>query len=59
MLNKKQADKPTVKKNPSKKQLIREIIEMPTRSGGEYDHVSLERTNVKNLLLILEERLAK
>ena len=54
MLNKKQADKPTVKKNPSKKELIREIIESDSAllGGGEFDHVSLERTNVQNLMLI-------
>lgn len=54
MLNNKQAGNPTAKKNPSKKELIREIIEIdsPLLGGGEFDHISLERTNVKNLMLI-------
>ena len=59
MLNNKQAGNPTAKKNPSKKELIREIIELPTPSGGEFDHVSLERTNVKNLMLLKDILLAR
>jgi hypothetical protein len=59
MLNNKQAGNPTAKKNPSKKELIREIIEIETVTGGEFDHVSLERTNVYNLVLLKEILLAR
>jgi tyrosine-protein phosphatase YwqE len=37
----------------SKKELIREIIATPTKTGGEFDVRSLERENIKNLQLIL------
>jgi len=39
-------------KRPSKKTIIREIMEIPTPTGGDFDMVSLERTNVLNLVLI-------
>ena len=59
MLNNKQAGNPTAKKNPSKKELIREIIEIETPTGGEFDHISLERTNIKNLVLLKAILLAR
>jgi len=42
-------------KAPSKKELIREIMEIDSSllQGGEFDMVSLERTNIQNLDLIL------
>ena len=42
-------------KAPSKKELIREIMEIDSSllQGGEFDMVSLERTNIQNLELIL------
>jgi len=43
---------PPKAKRLSKKLIIREIMEMPTPTGGEFDLVSLERTNVTNLVLI-------
>tara|TARA_R100001463_G_scaffold96868_1_gene151321 strand:+ start:438 stop:614 length:177 start_codon:yes stop_codon:yes gene_type:complete len=46
-------------KRPSKKALIREIMELPTKTGGEFDHVSLERTNIANLMLLRDILLAK
>tara|TARA_Y100000389_G_C16955378_1_gene268480 strand:+ start:321 stop:497 length:177 start_codon:yes stop_codon:yes gene_type:complete len=46
-------------KRPSKKELIREIIEIPTKTGGEFDHVSLERTNIADLQLLREILLAR
>lgn len=39
-------------KRPSKKLIIRQIMETPTPTGGEFDLVSLERTNITNLVLI-------
>lgn len=39
-------------KRPSKKTIIREIMETPTPTGGEFDINSLERTNITNLILI-------
>ena len=39
-------------KRPSKKTIIREIMETPTPTGGEFDMSSLERTNITNLILI-------
>jgi hypothetical protein len=50
MLNKKAGN--SLPKRPSKKILIREIIETPTNTGGEFDHVSLERMNIFNLILL-------
>ena len=45
-------DKPKAK---SKKELIREIMEIdsPILGGGDFNSVSLERTNIQNLELIL------
>ena len=42
-------------KAPSKKELIREIMEIdsPLLGGGDFNSVSLERTNIQNLELIL------
>lgn len=40
-------------KKPTKQALIREIMATPTKTGGEFDVRSLERTNVGNLQLIL------
>ena len=40
-------------KKPTKKALIQEIMATPTKTGGEFDVNSLERTNVANLQLIL------
>ena len=42
------------KKKITKKSLIAEIMETPTKTGGEFDVASLERTNIKNLQLILD-----
>lgn len=39
-------------KRPNKKTIIREIMETPTPTGGEFDINSLERTNIANLILI-------
>lgn len=39
-------------KRPSKKLIIRQIMEMETPTGGEFDSNSLERTNITNLILI-------
>ena len=39
-------------KRLSKKVVIKMIMETPTVTGGEFDVVSLERTNIQNLLLI-------
>ena len=39
-------------KRLSKKVVIKMIMETPTSTGGEFDMVSLERTNIQNLLLI-------
>ena len=39
-------------KRPNKKTIIREIMETPTPTGGEFDINSLERTNITNLILI-------
>ena len=39
-------------KRTSKKLIIRQIMETPTPTGGEFDLVSLERTNITNLVLI-------
>ena len=44
-------NKPKVKR-PSKKLIIRQIMETPTPTGGEFDLPSLERTNITNLILI-------
>ena len=43
---------PPKAKRLSKKLIIREIMETPTATGGEFDMVSLERTNITNLILI-------
>jgi hypothetical protein len=41
-------------KKPTKKALIAEIMATPTKTGGEFDVASLERTNVLNLQLVLD-----
>jgi len=43
---------PPKAKRPSKKVIVRQIMEMNTPTGGDFDAVSLERTNITNLILI-------
>ena len=54
MFNESETIMKDVKKAPSKKVLIAEIMATPTKTGGEFDVRSLERTNILNLQLILD-----
>jgi len=55
MFNESETVMKDAKKAPSKKVLIAEIMATPTKTGGEFNVASLERTNIMNLQLILAE----